>query len=280
MKTEIKTAEQYIDELDRLVDLPETEKQPDRYLDTILAFYLNHPAAATVFLRPILPKIKSLSNADVRVLGKMSAKAFPDATFPYLTFSENGRVPAEAIRAWLTAVVYPAVALEGLIQRNRKIVMAAIWDVLRDSRDLAADLSAEAASLAWDTWTWASQNLKSLLAEETAKSSTRLYGYAWYRACTFKAERLRAKARFVDINIDGLSREADGTLLIEPTTSADSGGAVPVAKLFRKKREKQIETPSLGKMLCVSCQTVNPVLSEDQSGNVTLSCQHSRAKTI
>ena len=280
MSTETKTAQQFIEELDRFVDLPENEKNSNVYLDTILKFVLTYPDEATAFLKPILPKLESFSNESARTLGRMCTNAFEGATFPYITFSESDKIPAGQVRNWLSEVVYPAAALERLIQQNRKIVMAAIWDVLRDSRDLAGDLSAEAANLAHDTWTWASQNLTSLLAEKEAKASTRLYAYSYWLARTFKTERLRAKVRFADgVDVDGLSREPDGSLLIE-STSEEGGRAAPVANLFARKRKEQISTPSPGKMLCVPCQTVNAVLSEDESGNVTLTCQHSRPKSI
>ncbi len=273
-----KTVEQYAEELDRLVDLPEDEKQDARYLYTMCQFLVHHPDEARACLKPVFPKVTHLSTTDARTLGRMFANTFEGASFPYIPFSENNSIPAEQVRTWVSETVYPAVALEQLIQQNRKIVMSAIWDVLHKSKGLAADLSAEAADLAWETWAWAAQNLKSLLAEEKAKASTRLYAVAWYFARTFKAEKLRAKARFMDVDPDGLSREPDGTLLIEPTTTVDGGGAIPVARLFHKKRKDQVVAPSIGSLLCVACQEVNAVLSEDENENVLLSCQHTRPR--
>jgi hypothetical protein len=262
------TAQQYIDELDRFVDLPQSKERDDSYLDTVLSFYLNHPDEATPFLQAVLPKVKSFSNRDARVLSQMCAMAFPDASFPYLTFASNNRVPAQTVRDWFGQTVCPAAALAWMKRQFGKLVYAGVWTHLKGQDDLCkgTDLAEEVEGCSQLVWAWAArlENIDSLMRERSKnpkRVGTRLKAFACSNiARTWKTLSLRAKQKEpVIIAVDDIEQPpAKGTRSVVV-------GGTPVEQ----------QKPRTTAMLCVQCDGLRPVISDAEDA-LQLSCGHTR----
>jgi hypothetical protein len=267
-ETETKTAQQYLDALDRFVDLPQNQTNDNAYLDTILRFYVDHPDEATSVLRMILPKVKTLSNSSVRAMGQMAALAFPDASFPYIEFADNNRVPATQVRSWFSEVVYPAAALAWMKRQFGRLVYAGVWTHLKGQDDLCkgTTLSEEVENCSATVWTWAAlpENLDSLMRERSERPTrigTRLKAYACSNiARTWKTLALRAKQKepVIVAVADIEQKPAKGTrsVVIGGTPTSEQASRVTA-------------------MLCVQCDGLQPVISEAEDA-VQLACGHSR----
>jgi hypothetical protein len=267
-ETNTPTANWYIAELDRLVDLPQNEKQDDRYLDLILRFYVDHPDEATSFLKPILPKVKTFSNKDARVLSQLCANAFEGASFPYLGFAKNSRVPAQAVRDWYTQTVFPAAAIAWMKQQFGKLVYAGVWTHLKGQEDLCkgTDLAEEVEACSNLVWTWAArpENALSLMKDREVPSriGSRLKARAALNVGrTWKTLALRAKQKEpVIVAVDDLEQKP-----VKGARSVVLGGT-PV-------EEQKTKTTA---MYCGPCDSLKPVVSEAEDA-LHLACGHSRS---
>lgn len=268
-KTETKTptVQQYLDKLDKFVDLPQNEQNSNAYLDTMFSFYLNHPDEAAPILRMILPKVKTISNSSARVLSQICAEAFPEASFPYIPLADNNRVPAQAVRDWFSGTVFPAAALAWMKRQYGRLVYLGLWSHMRNQDDLCqgSTLSEEVESCSRLVWTWASQNVHSLMRDRSNKPSrigSRLKAFAGSNiARTWKTLSLRAKQKQPPIiAVDDIEQPP-----AKGTRSVVLGGT-PVEQ----------QTPKTTALYCVPCAGVKTVVSEAEDV-LQLACGHSRS---
>lgn len=266
------TAEWFLRALDAAIAEPEHTRETvawqNRYIDLWLLFYLHHPDEATPLLREVLPKAKSLSNSDVRVLGQMSSKAFPDASFSYLTFAKSGKVPAKAVRNWFTEVVFPAAGLAWMKSKFGRLVYAGVWTHLKGQEDLcrAGTLAEAVEDCSELVWTWAARPENTLfLLKDRQKTPSRIGSRLKARAAlnvgrTWKTLAIRAKKKEPPIiAVDDIEQKP-----AKGTRSVVLGGT-PVD-------EQKTKTTA---MYCGLCKGMKPVLSEIE-GLLHLVCGHSR----
>src|SRR5216684_44344 len=101
----------------------------------------------------------------------------------------DGPICEQAFQAWAAEIICPAVAR--LVQycdlrnQHRKVVLKAIWSVVKGAIDLGGD-EYVARELADEAWAWAFENLDSLLTPGEASTSTRLYVRARWTARGWK----------------------------------------------------------------------------------------------
>ena len=269
------TVDQYLAALDAAIIAPEhvreTAEWGNRYVDLWLSFFLDHPNEATPLLKAVFPKVESLTNADVRTLGQMSAKAFPDASFPYLTFAESGSVSAAVVRNWFTNVVAPAAMLAWMKRQFGKLVYLGIWTHLREQKDLirTGTLAEEVEGCSRLVWTWAARPeiVSSLMRERVSnpkRVGTRLKSYASNTvARTWKTLSLRAKQKEpIIVAVD----DPEQPIKASPRTI---GGGSSVEE----------QKPRTTAMFCVPCESLKPVVSE-ADGALHLACGHYRGSIL
>jgi hypothetical protein len=274
----IPTAQLYLAALDRLADLPEhvreTRAWENAYIDLWLSFFLHHPNEATPILRIVLPKARSFSNESVRALGQMSAQAFPDASFPFLTFSESGKHPTKSVREWFEKTVVPAAALAWMKSHFGRLVYLGLWSLMRNQEDLCRgeDIGEAVEACSNRVWTWASrpENAISLIRDRESKPSrigSRLKAYARDNiARSWKTLSLRAHHKEPPI-----LTVADPEQPIERSTlpNVASGVLVGGASLDEQR-------PKTVKAFCAPCASLITVIAEAKN-TLNLACGHTRS---
>lgn len=261
----------YLDRLDYLVDQPYATKRNEQYVDTLVGFVLDHPKEGIDFARQVFPKTNTKSKptqSRISTVEQRFRELYPTASFASFPATEDPN-NVEAASRWLKVTVFPAVKLAWLMSVHKKAVYAGIWSVLKGQDDLAedGDLSRDVDYLAYQVWAWAADNLESLFTEGTASISTRIRSKAWALARTWKTERLRHKARHVNVDADLIDKKA----IVQAERN----------KASRLSDEARIisNPPKTRAMLCSICETVNGVSST--SGELsTLVCGHSRGLSI
>lgn len=136
----------------------------------------------------------------------------------------HGALTDAAFRQWVADVILPAVSFATIYETCADSVRTAIRKVFATCLDLGIDPSSPShyADAEQATWLWAWEHLDELRdpAKSKAKTKTRLYAVAKFKALSIRKSLLRAKERISDISLDRIGANANeygySGLVIEP----------------------------------------------------------------
>ena len=161
------------------------------------------------------------------------------------------------------------VNLAWLMSVHKKIVYAGIWSVLKGQDDLAedGDLSRDVDYLAYQCGHGHQTTLRVCSPKAQPGSAPAFARKAWSLARTWKTQRLRHKARYVNVDADLIDKKS----IVHAEREKTSG--------LSDEARIRSNPPKTRAMLCSTCETVKGVSSA--SGELsTLVCGHSRGLSV